>query len=527
MEQTYLSQINSLISENNLSAGPNFYSYYEPYYSTLYADTLHPNSAGYVEMGELWSLPIMSPQNVQISQNTGTVTLNWNNLSAYNSQLNGYKIEYGTSSGNYTTTTDVGNVTTDNITGLASGQTYYFTVSGYYSDSTSSTVNQTANSLEKSITATSTDATLNNVIIDGTALAGFVPTTFSYDEILAAGRTAIPVVGATTNNSGASAVITQAVTLPGSAQILVTAPDGLTTQTYTINFSLAAVVSSGGGGGGGGSGGSSYISVITETSTGIITATPSNGGQTEFSRDGEEVQLNIPAGAVLNNTLFYILPALAGTFENPGSQTGLVKIGNMVYQISAFDNGLPITSFLQPLTITFSYTDNDISGTNKNSLNVYWWSPDLGKWVITPSNNDILNNKITFSVNHLTVFALMAYTPPPAPIVQKLLNPPAINKPEPTAVKTNFTNENVVAPVANQTAPAPVVSAPEENPAQATNLQAVKKNTLFAVGLSGAVVNIFSLGMIKIWLSFILFVLILIIVLFIIIYLTKKLLRKR
>ena len=41
--------------------------------------------------------------------------------------LAGYKIYYGTSSGSYTTTVDAGNVTTYNVPALPSG-TYYFAV---------------------------------------------------------------------------------------------------------------------------------------------------------------------------------------------------------------------------------------------------------------------------------------------------------------------------------------------------------------------------------------------------------------
>jgi hypothetical protein len=44
--------------------------------------------------------------------------------------LAGYKIYYGTSSGNYTTIIDVGNVTTYFINNLVLG-TYYFTVTTY------------------------------------------------------------------------------------------------------------------------------------------------------------------------------------------------------------------------------------------------------------------------------------------------------------------------------------------------------------------------------------------------------------
>ena len=45
--------------------------------------------------------------------------------------LNGYKIYYGTAPGNYTQNIDVGNVTTYNFTNLTDGQTYYFVATAY------------------------------------------------------------------------------------------------------------------------------------------------------------------------------------------------------------------------------------------------------------------------------------------------------------------------------------------------------------------------------------------------------------
>ena len=47
--------------------------------------------------------------------------------------LNGYKIYYGTAPGNYTQNIDVGNVTTYNFTNLTDGQTYYFVATAYNS----------------------------------------------------------------------------------------------------------------------------------------------------------------------------------------------------------------------------------------------------------------------------------------------------------------------------------------------------------------------------------------------------------
>ena len=53
-------------------------------------------------------------------------TLMWNANSESN--LGGYIVQYGTQSGNPSTSIDVGNVTSRAITGLTPGTTYYFQV---------------------------------------------------------------------------------------------------------------------------------------------------------------------------------------------------------------------------------------------------------------------------------------------------------------------------------------------------------------------------------------------------------------
>ena len=58
-----------------------------------------------------------------------SVTLAWNANGEVD--LAGYRVEYGTVSGNPTTTVDVGNVTQRQFTGLQVGVTYYFRVRAY------------------------------------------------------------------------------------------------------------------------------------------------------------------------------------------------------------------------------------------------------------------------------------------------------------------------------------------------------------------------------------------------------------
>jgi hypothetical protein len=84
----------------------------------------------------------------------------------------------------------------------------------------------------------STNATLATISFNGTPLDNFNSNTSDYTVELPSGTTEIPQLIATTTVSGATIYITQANTLPGTATILVTAKDGETHQTYTINFTV-------------------------------------------------------------------------------------------------------------------------------------------------------------------------------------------------------------------------------------------------------------------------------------------------
>jgi len=89
----------------------------------------------------------------------------------------------------------------------------------------------------KTPVAAGSDATLSDLKVDGTTVAGFSPNTISYTKGLAPGTTAIPqITVATSSDAGAATVITQATAIPGSATVLVTSQSGSVTKTYTVNY---------------------------------------------------------------------------------------------------------------------------------------------------------------------------------------------------------------------------------------------------------------------------------------------------
>jgi len=84
----------------------------------------------------------------------------------------------------------------------------------------------------------STDATLKELLVAGVRISNFTSEILSYDLVLDYGTTIPPIITATASSSHALLLITQAPTVTGSATVLVTAQDGVTKLTYTINFSV-------------------------------------------------------------------------------------------------------------------------------------------------------------------------------------------------------------------------------------------------------------------------------------------------
>lgn len=87
------------------------------------------------------------------------------------------------------------------------------------------------------ITTTPTnDASLKDLLVDGTSIAGFSASKFDYKVTLPRGTTAVPVVTAISNAVGAGVVVTPASGIPGTSSVVVTATDGTTKKTYSVAF---------------------------------------------------------------------------------------------------------------------------------------------------------------------------------------------------------------------------------------------------------------------------------------------------
>lgn len=96
-------------------------------------------------------------------------------------------------------------------------------------------ITYTAGSAQKS-----NDATLKELKYDGKSVPNFDAKTLDYSVTLPASYSGVPNVTATANDSKATLNTTPAASATGMASVLVTAEDGTTKKTYTIQFSQAA-----------------------------------------------------------------------------------------------------------------------------------------------------------------------------------------------------------------------------------------------------------------------------------------------
>ena len=84
--------------------------------------------------------------------------------------------------------------------------------------------------------APSSNASLAEVTVNGETYTAFRPGQTNYNVELPYGTTVAPVIGYTAAEDGQVVTVTQATSPTGTATIHVTAPDGVSTMTYTLSF---------------------------------------------------------------------------------------------------------------------------------------------------------------------------------------------------------------------------------------------------------------------------------------------------
>jgi len=127
----------------------------------------------------------------------------------------------------------------------------------------------------------------------------------------------------------------------------------------------------------------------------------SSGGSASLS-DGS-VSVSVPAAAVSGSGTVSINPTTS--YTAPGGDKQVV--GGKSYDLAVTIDDAEVTVFTEPVTLTFSYNDSDISGLDESTLAIYYWDEDSSQWVEVGGTVDAGNNTITATVNHFTMFAIL------------------------------------------------------------------------------------------------------------------------
>lgn len=281
----------------------------------------------------------------------------------------------------------------------------------------------------------------------------------------------------------------------GDYTVIVQISDGSLTDSETIMITINAanVPENAGNNGAGGGNASSAASGVSGYSQSF--ATPVEGGKIILPKSGSEIQLNVPPGAVSANTLFAITAAPQETYSNPDLSSGLVKVNDLVFEITAADGTVPVTVFLQPLAISFHYQDSDIPGVDEIGLAIYLWDKTSGQWIALPSQVDAANNAVSAATVHLSVFGLMSPAQPVNNSVAAAINQSVLEKPSEPKKETAAINEPAPKS-ASAPAPAPAPEVSKNNSKQSAT--AVNSSGFLAAAgaiskdLLGAIYNYFK-----------------------------------
>lgn len=150
---------------------------------------------------------------------------------------------------------------------------------------------------------------------------------------------------------------------------------------------------------------------IPSTKTGTVTIIPDLGGSTtKINKDGSSAKISFPQKAVS-------VPVIAKVTSIPKSAIisfypippGLKMAGEWVYSFTVRTTEKKLVStFLEPVTLTFKYTESQVSELDESTLKVYQGIPSTHKWVVVPTSQvEPDTNTITATVTHFTLFTTM------------------------------------------------------------------------------------------------------------------------
>ncbi|MBU1255377.1 SH3 domain-containing protein [Patescibacteria group bacterium] len=196
------------------------------------------------------------------------------------------------------------------------------------------------------------------------------------------------------------------ITLPAQSTVTVVTVTPLSTTCAVSGSSVTTTSSSGGGGG---------VAAPSKptTETGKVTATVSGGGKTTLTTDeNTSAIVDLPANAVSASTEISITNQSKSIItKSRPVPSGKQIIGSYVYDYTAVSGGGTVSTFDKDITISITYTDEQISGLEKTNLKIVYWRESDSQWVTLSTLVYADTNILTATTDHFTYFAILANIP--------------------------------------------------------------------------------------------------------------------
>lgn len=140
---------------------------------------------------------------------------------------------------------------------------------------------------------------------------------------------------------------------------------------------------------------SSSDSQHISTSSGSTTVSPSSGGTVSLNN---EAMLSIPPGAIQSA---FPVPVSVKKVTTPAVPSGF-RVLSTTYRFSV--DKQDHFSFSKPVTLTFNFDPSRLAPEEKPA--VYYYDDNKGQWINI--GGTVLGNTISVTVNHFTIFTVMA-----------------------------------------------------------------------------------------------------------------------
>lgn len=351
--------------------------------------------------------PPSAPASVSaVASGYTSIDVSWNAVAG----ASGYKVYRNATDGNWDSatlaTTTNASFTSYADTGLTSGTTYYYKVKAYNSSQSSdfsAAASAATNALGVPANLAALVQSTSQINLSWSAVSGVDGYKIYRNDSLIATQAGLTY--SDTALSAGTSYSYKVKSYTGSVESALSAAVAATTQNASASS----------GGGGGGSYTPSAPSSVSSNNTPLTLSSTQTGTVSYVFPDSSSAKVEVPSGAVGSATTFSAAQGTLTAAQTPAQTTGAFMVGGSVFNITAQDaGGNLVRNFSNQLAITLAVPELPADTTD---LAVYYFNDATGEWVeVAGASFNTTTKTATFSVNHLTIFAIFKVAGTPAAI---------------------------------------------------------------------------------------------------------------